>query len=156
MENITYTTLNFQKPSEIYRCAQIHESAPLNWDPSYRVTEEKIQIWCKFLRNSADNKDLLTLLVKSPQNEIIGMHWVVMTERQGDKVAQIHSLWVADEYREQGIGKELKRLGEQWAKKNGAVMMITGVFFNNESMIEFNMKLGFKPQHVEMTKKLES
>ncbi len=154
MENVTYTTLNFQKPSEVYRTAQIHESAPLNWDPTYRVTEEQIQNWCKFLRASADNKDLLMLLAKTPEGEIIGMHWVALSEKHEEKVAHIHSLWVSEEHREQGIGKELKRLGERWAKQNGATMMITGVFHNNQNMIEFNMKIGFKAQQVEMTKKL--
>lgn len=94
------------------------------------------------------------LFAKTAEGEIIGMHWVALSDRQGEKVAHIHSLWVSGDHREQGIGKELKRLGEQWAKKNGAVMMITGVFYSNQDMIEFNIKMGFKPQQVEMTKKL--
>jgi GNAT superfamily N-acetyltransferase len=36
----------------------------------------------------------------------------------------VHGLWVHPDYRKQGIATRLKRLGEEWAEKMGALSWI--------------------------------
>ena len=66
----------------------------------------------------------------------------------------IGSLCVEKSFRGSGIGIELKRRGELWAKDSGLAFMSTEVFYSNKKMLEFNQKLGFKCRQVKMIKEL--
>lgn len=154
MHNIVYGTLNFEDSNEIRRAAQIHESAPLNWNPSYVVRDERVQNWCKFLRSAAQDPSIYVVSAKTEAGELVGLHWLQLTEKYNEKCAHIQSLWVAEEHRQSGIGAELKKRGEEWAKKNGAKFIVTEVFYANKKMIDYNIKMGFSARQVEMIKDL--
>jgi len=153
MSEISYGSLAFDDPGEVERAARIHESAPLNWDPSYLVTDARVANWVKFLGEAASNPDIHIGVARSG-SELVGLHWLVMGERHDVSCAHIQSLWVDRDHRKQGIGKTLKERGEAWAKSRGARFVWTTVFYANQNMIEFNLRLGFKAGQVEMTKGL--
>lgn len=145
--------LNFSDPGEILRAAEIHEKAPLNWDPCFVVSTERIQSTFRFLK-SAENDPSVFVLCARDGDDLVGLHWVRLTEKHGQKCGHIGSLWVSEKFRKQGIGRELKTRGEEWAKSQGAEIMATQVFYSNKKMIDFNVKLGFAPLQVEMVKNL--
>jgi len=153
MDEISYGTLAFEDPAEVERAARIHESAPLNWDPSYEVTDARVANWVDFLGKAA--KDPNTYIgVARQDGALVGSHWLVMDERHGVPCAHIQSLWVDPDHRLRGIGKALKERGEAWAKSRGARFVWTEVFYTNQRMIDFNLRLGFAAGQVEMTKNL--
>lgn len=154
MQEITFGPLNFSDPNEIRRAAEIHESAPLNWDPSYVVRPERVQNWCQFLTSAARDSSLFVVTAKTQAAELIGLHWLQMTERYDVRCGHVQSLWVAETHRQSGIGRELKSRGEQWAKSQGAKFVVTEVFYANQKMIDFNLKQGFSARQLEMIKDL--
>jgi GNAT superfamily N-acetyltransferase len=154
MQNIRFVKLNIQDDNELRLAATIHESAPLNWDPQYRVTTEQIENWIQIFRKIGERSSEWLMLAKPASGEVVGFHWLGLSEKHGQKCALINSLWVSDKVRKQGIGHELKRQGESWAREQGAKLMVTGVFYSNKNMIEFNLKSGFKATQVEMLKEL--
>lgn len=155
MQDIKYSLLNIHDEAELRSAAYIHESAPLNWDPQYKVTDERVLFWVEYLKELVRENKAWIIVAKNQKNEVIGLHWLKLEEKYKTLRANIDSLWVHDDYRKHGIGSELKRRGEEWAKAQGAKMISTQVFYNNQNMINFNLKLGFIPQQVEMIKPLK-
>lgn len=152
--NIIYQELNYNNADEIYTAAKIHESAPLNWDSSWKVTKEGIEQWVKRINEFKDTNKMYLLFAKLPDGEIVGFHWLRLYEKHNTQLVHIDSLWGSDKFRKNGIGVELKKRGEEWAKRRGAKSITTNVFYDNKKMIDFNLKLGFKTEAVNMSKKL--
>ncbi len=154
MSKPIFGPLNFTDPNEIYEAAKIHEKAPLNWDPDYPVKEEEIQKWVRFLNKAATDPSVFVVCAKNEHGALIGLHWLQLTEKYGVPCGHIQSLWVDEDYRREGIARELKQRGEDWARSHGAKFVTTSVFYSNKRMIDYNLKLGFVARQVEMTKDL--
>jgi GNAT superfamily N-acetyltransferase len=152
--NIIYQELNYNNEDEVYKAAKIHESAPLNWDSTWKVTEVGITQWVKRIHEFKNTNKMYLLFAKMPDGEIVGFHWLRLYEMHNSELVNIDSLWVSDKYRNNGIGRGLKERGEDWAKSKGAIKITTNVFYDNKKMIDFNLKLGFKAEAVNMSKKL--
>ena len=154
MKKMNYGFLNFENEAELKAAAYAHESAPLNWDPNYFVTADRVKMWVDVFLKIKDRGDAFVYVARNETKNIVGFHWVNIEIKEEKKCARIDSLWVDQSCRKQGVASRLKFEGEKWAKDQGATSIRTGVFYNNQRMIEFNIKLGFKPQQVEMTKTL--
>ena len=103
------------------------------------MTEERVLFWIDFLKNlSLENKAWI-MVAKNKKSEVVGLHWLRLEEKYKILRANIDSLWVHDDYRKNGIGSELKKRGEEWAKSQGAKMVCTQVFYSNQKMINFNI-----------------
>ncbi|MGZ3788098.1 MAG: GNAT family N-acetyltransferase [Bacteriovorax sp.] len=152
--HITYQELNYNSPDEILLAAKIHESAPLNWDFEWKVTDAGISQWVKRINEFKDSNKMFLLFAKLSNGEVVGFHWLRLYEKDNENLVNIDSLWVSDKLRKNGIGSELKRRGESWAKSMGATTITTNVFYSNKNMIDFNLKLGFKAEAVKMSKKI--
>lgn len=155
MKEIKYSLLNIHDEAELRSAAYIHESAPLNWDPQYKVTDERVLFWIDYLKNLSVGNKAWIMVAKNQKHEVIGLHWLKLEEKYNQLRANIDSLWVHDDYRKNGVGSELKKRGEEWAKNQGAKLISTQVYYSNQKMINFNVKLGFIPQQVEMIKPLK-
>ena len=151
---IIYTPLNINDETELRSAAYIHESTPQNWDAAYKVTDERILFWVDYLKNILTKEKSFVLLAKEGAS-VVGLHWLKMTEKFGKPCAYIESLWVHNDQRKSGIGSELKRQGEEWAKAQGATVITTSVHYTNKKMIDFNLKKGFEALQVEMIKSLK-
>lgn len=151
---IIYTPLNINDETELRSAAYIHESTPQNWDPSYKVTEDRVLFWVDYLKNLLTKEKSFAIVAKNG-NSVVGLHWLKMTEKFGKPCAYIESLWVQEDCRKSGVGSELKRRGEEWAKAQGAKIITTSVHYTNKKMIEYNLKKGFETLQVEMIKSLK-
>jgi|GEM_PF-2528581 GNAT superfamily N-acetyltransferase len=152
--SLIYCGANFEDDNELLEMARIHESAPLNWNPDYKITDERLKYWVGFFKENNNEEEVKYILAKN-DNKIVGLHWIKISEKYNTRCAKIDSLWVHDDYRKKGIGAEIKRQGEVWAKENGAKFIVTEVFYSNQRMIDFNLKQGFEARQVEMIKDLK-
>jgi len=59
-------------------------------------------------------------------------------------VAYIEGIYVKDEYRKQGVGKELVQYAERWAIERGCVQLASDALVENTASYEFHTKVGFQ------------
>jgi GNAT superfamily N-acetyltransferase len=86
--------------------------------------------------------------------EIVGLH-VLRRFEEGPLVgAHIGGLWVAQRCRRQGLARQLKAMGESWARGIGAAFLNTNVLVQNERMLKLNHELGFVDYRVNLRKRL--
>ena len=156
MDDITFSGLDFANLEEIKTIARLHQSAPLenDWIEGYEVKEASVEQTYTVLSNSLGSTKTHVVVARDTGDKLVGFHWVSASDEGGETVARIESLWVDQGHRRRGIARELKRLGEAWMKERGAKSITTGVFYVNKAMIELNLKEGFTPWQVQMTKEL--
>lgn len=133
--------------------AAIHEVVPRGWSPESQVSEKSVQRTADTFMAAALEPYSLILTARDPSGDIIGFHWLRI-DKDAPEWAHIHSLWVAEARRNQGIGTALKREGEDWARRQGAKRLFTSVNVANTRMIAMNERLGFVAESVDMVKKL--
>jgi GNAT superfamily N-acetyltransferase len=145
--------LDISDAKALRKVAEIHQRAPLAWNPAFNVREEEIAGTEREIREAGvAGAQQIFLAWIGP--EIIGMHWVGIEEKHGQACLHLRSLWVHEEFRGRGIARTLKQKGEVWGKSRGAGFVFTEVFYANKYMIEYNLKLGFEARQVEMHKRL--
>ena len=156
MSDITFSGLDFANLEEIRTIAHLHQSAPLEngWIEGYEVEEASVEQTYTVLSNSLGSAKTYVVVARDKEGNLAGFHWVSVEVERDETVARIESLWVDQKHRRKGIARELKRLGERWLKERGAKRITTGVFYVNKAMIELNLKEGFTPWQVQMTKEL--
>lgn len=135
---------------EANRLAEIHENAPSQWLGGYVPSAEIIGLRTEEFRKVSQQLDRTLLLIAESNGEISGFHWV---DKEGH-AAQIKSLWVAESHRKSGLAATLKSAGEAWAKSRHLKEMVTSVHFTNKRMLDINLRNGFVPGFVQMTKPL--
>ena len=155
MIDIRFSGLNFSNQDEIRRVARVHVEAPLDWIEGYHVSEEAVEQTYKVLGESEDNPKTHVIVARDKDERLVGFHWISIVLDDEDS-GRIESLWVDENYRRKGIATKLKVLGEIWMKENGAIQVLTTVFYVNKKMIDLNIKEGFTPGQVQMTKRLSA
>ncbi|MEM7124832.1 MAG: GNAT family N-acetyltransferase [Chloroflexota bacterium] len=153
MKDIQFSGLDFSNQGEISRIARIHMEGPLDWIEGYQVSEEAVEQTYKVLSESNDNPNTHVIVARDRDKSLVGFHWISIVPEDEDS-ARIESLWIDESYRRRGIATKLKGLGEVWVKEKGAKQIITTVFYVNKKMIDLNIKEGFVPGQVQMTKQL--
>jgi GNAT superfamily N-acetyltransferase len=154
MSGINYRALDVSKDAEVAAVAEIHERAPVYWTMGYIPTPAQILRRVQQLKTHEGCIDRFFQLAVTPDESIVGFHWIDMEEAEGEKCGHIKSLWVHDGFRHRGIATELKQNGELWAKQQGAQYLKTTVHASNPRMLEFNLRSGFEQGFIEMVKKL--
>ena len=152
--SIEYSRLNSIDEELIRQIVIIHENIPSEWREDYHASDAHIQCRVEMLMDKVTNPKFYLLIAQTDSGTLVGYHWLEIKEKNGMMIGYIISLWVAQEYRNQGIGRAMKEHGEKWAKEEGAAELHTEVSYTNKKMIEYNMKLGFEPRQVIMTKDL--
>jgi GNAT superfamily N-acetyltransferase len=154
MDDIHYSTLNPDDKEARKRIARIHQEQPLDWIEGYQVVEEAVEsTYNEMITPHADSTSTV-LVAHDAGGTLVGFHWISVNTEREEATARVHSLWVHKAYRRRGIARRLKALGEDWMREGGAVRVTTEVFYVNKKMIDLNIKLGFTPWQVEMTKDL--
>ncbi|MGI5998566.1 MAG: GNAT family N-acetyltransferase [Lutispora sp.] len=120
--------------------------------PDYEPTNEDIEQTVERIRNTKD-EDLFITVAEDEKGQAQGFIWAYRMEESSDCV-MILSLYVAEEYRRQGIATNLKVMLEEWCSSQGVKTIKTTTHYNNKNMIELNKKLGYVPDMVQMSKTL--
>lgn len=73
----------------------------------------------------------------------------------GHPRAYVDILVVAPEAEGQGVGRALLRHVEDWARERGFREVVLDVFAGNSGAIAFYDRVGYRPDHIRLTKRLD-
>jgi len=151
---ISFRNANTLNLDEIRYIAEIDSSIPPVHDSDFRCDEETIQKEMEFLIKKLSADDFFEVAVDS-KDKVIGFHVVKKTPYIRDLFAgAVYTLWVAPEFRKNGIGSALKKRGEDWARRLELDHIYTWINAKNEQSILVNQKLGYEITNYKLRKKL--
>jgi GNAT superfamily N-acetyltransferase len=141
---ITYRKVNLKDPDEMQAIAAIDMTIPALFDPIFEVNEKTISDRLEQLMKCKSD-DFFEVALNS-DGKIIGYHFMnkFKSPPLGALAADVQTLWVDPAFRKQGIGANLKKRGEQWAKEENLSHISTFVNGKNSSMLNLNQKLGYE------------
>lgn len=79
---------------------------------------------------------------------VIGYFYKGESYRNVDQIGEIGNMWIDDEYRSQGIGKEFIENLEKWFKEKNVKRIKVVATFQNQKAIDFYKREGFKEYEV--------
>jgi ribosomal-protein-alanine N-acetyltransferase len=68
--------------------------------------------------------------------------------------AYVEILVVATEAEGRGVGRALMERAEAWGRERGCREVVLDVFADNEAAVAFYQRIGFRPDHIRMSKSL--
>ncbi len=149
---IKYRRINFENLDELNLIARIDVGIPAKFDSDFSTDKEAVekmyQSLCKLTTN-----DFCEVAV-NPKSEIVAYHIIKKIPYRDRFAGGINTLWVAPEYRSQGIAIQIKKRGELWAKDNQLDHLYTWVHVDNLKMQNLNKDLGYEIVNYKMKKKL--
>lgn len=92
-----------------------------------------------------------------PDSKTVGVLWAgsAIDQTSGDRHAHILLLYVAPAHRRQGVGSALIAVAESWARARGDRAIGLQVFQSNQPALRLYETLGYAPQSIWMSKRLE-
>lgn len=152
MIKLSIIPININEPKEIEFVCRHHLETPAIWISDYSFSEKELQdTQEEFIRSA--KQDHLFVLTAREGSDIIGFIWGEVTLGKPDLI-YIISLWTAPKFRNQGIATALKQELEIVAKDKGFKKIRTNVYSSNKSMLDLNLKLGYKIVRYDLEKEL--
>jgi GNAT superfamily N-acetyltransferase len=151
---LVYRLLNYKDIGEVRAFvtqlfAISAEADPFHFDKS----PELIDRWVlKALREENPTNTFAAMALE--RREIVAVHVLRRFEEGPFVGAQVAGLWVAERCRRRGVARQLKAMGEAWARSIGAHFLNTNVLSQNAAMLELNRELGFENYRVNLRKRL--
>jgi ribosomal protein S18 acetylase RimI-like enzyme len=93
----------------------------------------------KFLNKQ--NKNSLVLLAETP-DKLAG--YLLMVPGKTEYIYTLHSLYIAQEFRNSGLGEKLINIATKWAEKRDARFIFLRVAFSNVGALGLYKRTGFK------------
>lgn len=147
MDNIKYTfgskeILELVKPMWD-KLNNYHKENSINFKSHF----ESLSFERKVKRLEADsNLEIMVILVKNLSKDIyLGYSISIVTK---DKVGEIDSIYVDQDYRKYGIGKRLMNESIAWLNSKDVNKKILYVANGNENVFDFYGKCGFYPKMI--------
>lgn len=99
------------------------------------------------------------IAVCEKNGKLVGAVWLVQRTHEGGaaipiSVAFIQEICVASGQRRSGVGRELMKYAEQWARSRGLQSIEFNVWAENETALSFYMKLGYRYVRHELSKSI--
>ena len=152
MKNYAINPVDTNDIDEVEFICRKHLETPVLWNKNYVLSEEEmIETKTNFIE--AGEKNILSGLTVKIDNKIIGFIWFEILLKNPE-IAEIISLWIDPEFRKQGIATALKQELEIVAKDKGFKKIRTNVYSSNKSMLDLNLKLGYKIIRYDLEKEL--
>lgn len=149
---IKFRRIDFKNLDELNFIAKIDVGIPAKFDGDFSIDQEAVEKMLQALCKFTDN-DFCEVAV-DPKNEIIAYHIIKKMPYMNRFAGSVHTLWVAPEYRNQGLATQIKKRGEKWAKENNLDHIYTWVHVDNLKMQNLNQELGYEIVNYKMKKKL--
>jgi len=88
----------------------------------------------------------------------VGCLWmgIAVDQCQGDRHSHIFLLYVDPLHRRQGIGRELMKTAEEWAKRQGDRQITLQVFTENQTALSLYRSMGYEDQAITLVKRLST
>jgi GNAT superfamily N-acetyltransferase len=151
---LVFRLLNYKDIGEVRAFITLLYAISAEADPFHFDKEPEFidRLVLKALRE--ENPTNTFAAVALERREIVAVH-VLRRFEEGPLVgAQVAGLWVAERYRRRGVARQLKAMGEDWARSIGAHFLNTNVLSQNAAMLDFNRQLGFENYRVNLRKRL--
>ncbi len=129
-------------------------SSSLHFKDSQKINEfnkSKINDIYKYLQ-----EDKVVLFVALDINKIVGYVWGYPHEFFYEKRMYVNSLVVDEKYSRNGIGRNLLKTLEQYAKENNFMALDLNVSPQNESALHLYEKMNFEIERYQMRKELKN
>ncbi|NOR44808.1 MAG: GNAT family N-acetyltransferase [Candidatus Delongbacteria bacterium] len=152
MVNLSIIPININEPADVEFVCRRHLETPAIWINDYSFSEKELQDTQEEFIRSAKQDHLFVLTARSGSN-IIGFIWGEVTLGKPDSI-YIISLWTAPEFRKQGVATALKQELEKVAKDKGFKKIRTNVYSSNKTILDLNLKLGYKIVRYDLEKEL--
>ena len=126
---------------------QHHEEISSHFSADFRVykfAERKANLLKKYIDGQ------LRVELAQSQGQTVGYLVGAVTK---DGVGEIESIFIATEFRGQGIADELMKLGLSWLDSQGAHTKLIAVAVGNERAYSFYARFGFYPRVVMLKQK---
>lgn len=115
--------------------------------------EKQVEKFC-----GPDGLENIAYVAKDENEQPIGFIWLIESTSgfTAEAFAWIMCIYVEAGSREQGIGRQLMELGEQWAKERGLIDIILNVSNENKTAIRLYESMGYEIETKRYIKKLEN
>lgn len=152
---ISYRSVDRTSSTEMAAIAATDMTIPALYDPLFVVNENTIAARLDQLMKIKPDDFFEVAII--PSGKIVGYHALTQFKTPHDTMAaEVYTLWVDPEFRQQGIAKTLKARGEDWAKGRGLHHLSTFVNAKNDKMLSLNEKDGFEIIGYKMRKLVSS
>jgi len=95
-------------------------------------------------------KDIsLHYVVEEKRGNIVG-YCISTIDKEDDKIGEVASIYVQQEYRGLGLGTQLMTKATEWLQSQGAQTQKLFVGAGNESVLDFYRRFGFVPWRIEL------
>lgn len=148
--NITYGTFDQLNDEQLKYIAKIDSEIPIELDPLYGWSQAAADERFEYFKNLQGLR-----LVALNGDQVVGFHVLYILDKAFAKISNISTFWIHADYRKQGIGKTLKKMGEDWSRENKCDYIQTNVHRANERMIQINEDAGFQQTYLNMRKYLK-
>lgn len=138
--DIQYRASN-KSAEELQFVAEIDTRIPMEYDPHFEWSESSV------LKRIADYNLLKVtdfFQLATDGEKIIGFHIIRESDYLNHTMGNVVTLWVDPKFRNKGIAKKLKELGEAWGKKRKVKFIQTAVHVKNEFMLKLNKQSNFE------------
>jgi ribosomal protein S18 acetylase RimI-like enzyme len=122
-------------------------------NPVFATTDGGVLYFKKSLEG-ADNIILIAEEGESPVGYIAAGIYLVGSFRTIPNFCEVENMWVDEQYRSQGIGKQLMQEVEVWAKGMGIARMRVIASYDNKKGINFYKREGFEEYDLILEKDL--
>ncbi len=128
--------------------AALAEMRALLW-PEVSVEEHRKELSSAFSGEAVSTLPTATFVAASDEDALVGfLEAGLRSHADGCDTARpvgfVEGWFVLEAYRGQGIGKELMRAAEDWARSQGCREMASDALIDNEPSIDAHQALGFE------------
>jgi len=125
-------------------CVKENKEFDQTINPEFATTESGE----RYFKNSIEKEERLVLIAEDngkPIGYIVASIEHVRDFRNISNMCEIDNMWVDEEYRSHGIGKQFMDRIKTWAKENGIGRMRVIASYKNAKGIKFYRREGFDP-----------
>ncbi len=152
--NIEYRTLNYKDTAEVREYLSLLYAISGEGDAYHFDKPPEFIDRCVIKARREENLSNTFAGLAIQGREIVGLHLLRRFEEGPCVGAHIAGLWVAERCRRRGVARQLKAMGESWARSIGAEFLNSNVLFGNARMLELNHELGFVDYRINLRKRL--
>lgn len=143
------TITNFNKKL----CVKENKEFDSTINSDFSTTELGIKYFTKNIK-SEDGLVLIALENETPIGYLVAEINEVNDYRNIEKISELDNMWVDDEYRSTGVGKELIKLYENWSRDKGVLRTRVIASSKNNRAIDFYKREGFQEYDLILEKDL--
>jgi N-alpha-acetyltransferase 40 len=111
--------------------AQDYDSSETKWSNSKKWKEMRLP-------------DMKYIILRSPDNKLVGFVSFMVTYEDGHEVVYVYEIHVVPEWQGNGLGWNLMRVVEVFAKNVGVSKVMLTVFRSNNGAVKWYDKLGYR------------